>query len=178
MPGRSWIERAIIPSRIQILVGHVRCQTHASWARLILVIVCVVGSANGSGSKVPLAAVIDQQTTDSRGETVYRFRAPQDSDQMIVAGVLAPPTPIRLPDPACPSRENCTLMKVHVSGIVSQDGQLIDAVVLDGGDPQLSRSFARALPTIRFKPAKLNGSPVAFNVRLELESSTSFPFLL
>jgi hypothetical protein len=34
---------------------------------------------------------------------------------------------------------NCTLMKVSVSGIMAQDGQLIDAVVLDVKDLEPER---------------------------------------
>ena len=106
--------------------------------------------------------------TDSRGEIVYEERGATQKDQPVVAGGVVQPVPIKLPDPKYPKSRK----KEHASGditiwgVVAQNGEFIDAKVADGYDPDFSKNALDAVARYRFKPATLDGKPVAELIRV------------
>ena len=107
---------------------------------------------------------------DSRGETVYESQGSTHKDQPVVPGVLVQPSAIKLPDPKYPKslRKARADADVTVVGVVTESGDCIDATVTDPVDPNLEikKSALDAVEQYKFKPATLDGKPVAVLVRL------------
>jgi TonB family protein len=57
---------------------------------------------------------------------------------------------------------------IAVEGVVAQNGEFIDAKVVEGTDPDFSQSALDAVAHYKFKPATLDGKPVAAFVRMEV----------
>ena len=99
---------------------------------------------------------------------MYEERGATQKDQPVVAGVFVQLVPIKLPDPKYPKSRK----KEHASGditiwgVVAQNGEFIDAKVADGSDPDFSKNALDAVARYRFKPATLDGKPVAELIRV------------
>jgi TonB family protein len=106
---------------------------------------------------------------DSRGETVYEGRG-SAQNQPAVSGVFVQPSPIKLPDPKYPK----SLKKAHadldvtVEGVTSESGDYIDATIISPIeiDPEIERSALDAVSRYKFKPATLDGKPIALLTRV------------
>jgi TonB family protein len=114
------------------------------------------------------AIVSVSHPTDSRGEIVYETQGEAQRDQPVVVGTFAQPTPIKLPQPKYPKSRKKELApgNVTVEGIISQNGEFIDARVVEGADPDFSQSALDAAARYRFRPATLDGKPVAVLTRV------------
>jgi Gram-negative bacterial TonB protein C-terminal len=106
---------------------------------------------------------------DSRGETVYRMQGKQ-TDFPVVPGFLIPPKVIKTVEPKYPK----SLTKPHaiadtiVEGVVAVNGDFIDVRTINQVDPDISKSLLDAASKFRFKPATLDGKPVAVPLRIDL----------
>jgi TonB family protein len=121
-------------------------------------------------SKTGPIIVCVSRPTDSRGEIVYETQGETQKDQPVVAGVFVLPSPIKLPKPKYPksSKKTHAAGNVRVEGVITQNGDFIDAKVADGDDPDFSQSALEAVARYRFKPATLDGKPVAVFVRVDI----------
>ena len=99
--------------------------------------------------------------TDSRGETVYETQGETQKDRPVVEGVFVPPSPRKLPKPKYRGTGSVT-----VEGVIAQDGEFIDVKVVDSDDPDLSQSALEVAARYRFKPATLDGKPIAVLSRM------------
>jgi TonB family protein len=104
---------------------------------------------------------------DSRGETVYEARGKDDADQPAVAGTLLPPVALSQPAPKYPKsmKKARETADVTIRGVLSAAGDVIDATVSESSNPEASASALEAVSRYRFKPATLDGKPVAVRVR-------------
>ena len=96
---------------------------------------------------------------DSRGEIVYENQGAEQKDQPVVTGTFIQPLPIELPQPKYPKSHKKN--EITVEGVIAQNGEFIDAKVVKGVDPEFSQSALDAVARYRFKPATLDGKPVA-----------------
>ncbi len=105
---------------------------------------------------------------DSRGEIVYETQGVAQGDQPVMAGTFEQPTPIKLPQPKYPKLHKKQLVSddITVEGIISQNGEFIDARVVEGTDQDFSQSALDAVARYKFKPATLDGKPVAVLARV------------
>jgi hypothetical protein len=107
---------------------------------------------------------------DSRGETVYRVQGKQ-TDFPVVPGFLTGPQAIKIVEPKHPK----SLMKAHVTadttvdGVVAVNGDFIDVKVVDQVDQDIAKSVLDATSKFRFKPATLDGKPVAVSLRIAVQ---------
>jgi protein TonB len=108
---------------------------------------------------------------DSRGEVVYETQGESQKDQPVVPGVLTQPSPVRTPPPKYPK----SLKKAHAAGdvtvsvVITQDGDVIDATVLDSPNPESSSFALNTIKKYRFKPATLDGKPVAMLAKFVID---------
>jgi len=100
---------------------------------------------------------------DSQGETVYEVQGEQQQDLPVVAGVLLPPIPVKLPEPKYPKslRKSHSSSDVGVEGVITASGDFIDAKVIDQSDPEASANALAAVSRYKFTPATLDGKRVA-----------------
>jgi len=105
---------------------------------------------------------------DSRGETVYESQGEEQKDIPVVPGVLVLPKPLKMPYPEYPkSRKKAQAIgDVTVKGVIAEDGSFIDARSESGSDPEFAKSAIAATAKYRFKPATLDGRPVAMLTKL------------
>jgi TonB family protein len=107
---------------------------------------------------------------DSRGEAVYQGRGPTQQDQPAVSGVFVQASPIKLPDPKYPKslKKARADADVTVEGVISESGDYIDVTVTDpvGPDPEIEKSALDAVARYKFKPATLDGKPIALLTRV------------
>jgi TonB family protein len=104
---------------------------------------------------------------DSRGEVVYETQGVAQKDHPIVVGTFAQPTPIKLPQPKYPKlhKKQLDSADITVEGIISENGEFIDARVVESADQDFSQSALDAVARYKFKPATL-GKPVAVLARI------------
>lgn len=107
---------------------------------------------------------------DSRGETVYKVRGPADKDQPVVPGVLILPTVVDTPAPRyTPSSQQASVpLHVGVDGVVTENGDFIDATVSQDNGADLAKLVQDSLPHAHFKPATLNGKPIALTSHMDV----------
>ena len=111
-----------------------------------------------------VAIVCPKHPKDSRGEVVYMPQGKDEMDQPVVPGVLLPPAPIkRIPSPKYPKalRKSRSTVEVTVTFVITPDGDAIDLEVTDSTDQDASSASLDAVRKYRFKPATLDGKPVA-----------------
>ncbi len=132
----------------------------------IMLIIVAKGQTDLSGR----STIVDpSHPQDSRGETVYRIQGKQ-TDFPVVPGVLTLPQAIRTPDAKYPK----SLTKPHaivdatVDGIVAVNGDFIDVKIVNQVDQDISKCVLDATSKFRFKPATLDGKPVAVPLRIDV----------
>jgi TonB family protein len=105
---------------------------------------------------------------DSRGETVYETQGDGQRDLPVIEGVLLLPAGIKLPEPKYPKslRKSHSSADVTVEGVVTPTGDFIDAKVVDQSDPEASANALAAVSQYKFKPATLDGKPIAMLLRV------------
>ena len=106
--------------------------------------------------------------TDSRGETVYEGQGVTQKDQPVVSGVFAKPSAINIHNPKYPKslKKNRADADVTVEGIISQNGDFIDATVVDAVAPEIAKAALDAVGGYKFQPATLDGKPIALLTRV------------
>jgi Gram-negative bacterial TonB protein C-terminal len=105
---------------------------------------------------------------DSRGEVVYEYQGDDQKDFPIVAGILVQPTPIKTPQPSYPKshKKDHAIADIKVEGVIAQNGDLIDPKPVDNGDPDFTRAALASVDRYKFKPATLDGKPIAILMRV------------
>lgn len=108
---------------------------------------------------------------DSRGETVYEFQGESQKDEPIVPGKLTPPSPKKTFKAKFPGslKQRRAEEQVSVLGVVAENGDFIDAKVLDAVAPDVSSSALEAVSRWKFHPATLSGRPVALLVKVVVQ---------
>jgi protein TonB len=129
-----------------------------------------IAAAQQEASDAGPQIVSPTRPKDSRGETVYEGRRHPQKDQQVVSGIFVQASPIKMPDPKYPKslkkvREDADLT---VEGVVSENGDYIDAKVIDQINPNgdIQKSALEAVARYKFKPATLDGKPVAVLTRV------------
>jgi TonB family protein len=117
------------------------------------------------------AIVSPSQPADSRGETVYESQGENQQDSPVIPGTLIAPKLIKQSLPAYSKAMKKTKFSgiVTIQGIVSSDGALIDAKVLESSNPDASKSALDAISKYQFRPGTLDGKPIATLIRINLE---------
>lgn len=100
---------------------------------------------------------------DSLGDPVYETRGEKDKDEPAVAGVFVSPVAISLPEPKYPKalRKTKSTADVTVLMVITPAGEVIDPEVTGTTDQDASSAALDAVRKYRFKPATLDGKPVA-----------------
>ena len=126
-----------------------------------------IGQATMQASTGP-AIISPTHPKDSRGEVVYVTQGESEKDKPVVPGVFVCPSPISTPQPKYPKalKKARSAADVTVIMVITQDGDAIDATVVDSSDQDSSSSALAAIRKYRFKPATLDGKPVASLVRV------------
>jgi TonB family protein len=124
--------------------------------------------ARAAQSKASVAIVSPKHPVDSRNETVYESQSKSTKDVPVVVGILKPPQLKHMVEAEYPTNaERPHLdMTVTVQGVVSANGDFIDARIVNSADWAASRSALAAAAGYKFKPATLDGNPVAFQITL------------
>lgn len=136
---------------------------------LCLVVLLVTAPVFGKHKEKRQTIVCPAHPKDSRGETVYKLRGPTEN-QPEVPGTFVEPKPVAVPAPQYEPASNRPTIPLHVTveGVVTQNGDFIDATVPDDVDPEVSKSVMDSLPQAHFKPATLDGKPVAAFTRVDV----------
>lgn len=81
----------------------------------------------------------------------------------MVAGVLLPPSPVKLPEPKYPKslRKSRSSADVSVEGVITASDDSIDTKVIDPLASEASTNALAAASQCKFNPATLDGKPVA-----------------
>jgi hypothetical protein len=141
-----------------------------SLAPLLCAIFLVCGiehiPAKAQSPQAATKPVIVSQThpKDSQGETVYDEQDAAQANAPVVPGVLVHPEFLKTVKPKIPMSARMHHRKVNIviEGVVTAKGDVIDVHVLhDDGEPSLAENCAKALRANKFKPATLDGKPVA-----------------
>lgn len=116
------------------------------------------------------AVLSSSRPTDSLGETVYEIRGRGQQDQPAVAGTFTIPVPLNRGFPDYPESMRRTKEngEVVVEGVVAQDGRFIDLKATNTSDPAFNENAIKAAAKHVFKPATLDGRPVACLLRIEM----------
>ena len=113
--------------------------------------------------------VSPSEPRDSRGEVVYEAQG-ATQQEVPVAGMLLNPQPLKLPPP----KYSKALRKqkfegiVKLVGVVTEQGDVIDTRVLESTNAEASEMTLRAVARYRFRPARLNNTPVASLMKVEV----------
>ena len=111
-------------------------------------------------------AVSTGRPTDSRGETVYERAKTGQANP--VAGEFHSPVLVQVPHISANTVTALTGGSIVISleGVIAENGEFIDVTVSsNGSDPELAKRVAQAYVESKYKPATLNGKPVAFLYR-------------
>jgi hypothetical protein len=109
---------------------------------------------------------------DSRGETVYDEQDEAQKNAPVVSGILVHPEPFHPAKPKIPlsSRMHHLKLSIIVEGVVTANGDMIDVHFLkEDVDSALAKSVAEAYSHLKFKPATLDGKPVAVLLNAEFK---------
>jgi Gram-negative bacterial TonB protein C-terminal len=106
-------------------------------------------------------------------EKVANVNQPMDcerftTDRLARRNCVRSPTvsPIKVPDAKYPKSRKHISADVIIEGVIAQNGHFIDAKVLGEADPDFAQSALDSVAGYHFKPATLNGKPVAELVRV------------
>ena len=116
-----------------------------------------------TAARTGLAIVSPTHPKDSRGEVVYETQGETQKDQPVVPGLFVNPSPLSTPSPKYPKalKKAHSVADVTVVMVITPDGDVLDATVVDSSDQDSSSSAVDAVMKYRFKPATLDGKPVA-----------------
>jgi TonB family protein len=105
---------------------------------------------------------------DSRGETVYEAQGADQKNEPIVPGVLVRPILVKMPAAKYPKalRKEHQEGDVTLEGVITPEGDLIDTQVSKSDNPLFSDAALKEARKCRFRPATLNGRPVAILARV------------
>lgn len=123
--------------------------------------------------KTGVAAVSAAHPKDSRGEVVYAETGTRDAATPAVAGTFVPAATLaEYKSPIGTHAQFNFGGLVEVEGVVTATGDVIDAQLLKG-DPNstLARKALATFSQAKFKPATLNGKPVAMLLRVKFRYS-------
>jgi hypothetical protein len=112
---------------------------------------------------------------DSKGEIVYDEQDEAQKGAPVVPGILVHPEPFHPAKPRIPvsSRMHHRKLNIIVEGVVTANGDMIDVhFVKEDADSAMAQSVAEAYGRLKFKPATLDGKPVA--VLLQAEFNYNF----
>jgi hypothetical protein len=120
--------------------------------------------ADGRAAKHPIILSPDYPT-DSRGEIVYEEQGETQRAIPVVKGALIHPKILKKVRVALFWPRHSKLLLI---GVVTPAGDMIDIKVLkDDGDPMFGERCASAMGRWSFKPAILDGKPIAFALPLQ-----------
>ena len=109
---------------------------------------------------------------DSIGETVYDEQDEAQRGAPVVPGILVHPEPLHPVKPKIPvsSRMHHRKLDIIVEGVVTANGDMIDVhLAKEDADSALAQSVAEAYTHLKFKPATLDGKPVAVLLQAEFK---------
>lgn len=135
------------------------------------ILFCVLALPIAAKHKVkPQLILSTAHPKDSRGETVYQTAGPNDKGQAPVPGVFVAPKALSIPAPQYTpdSRDASVPLHVSVEGVVAQNGDLIDGVVADGLNDEVSKAVRDSLGQAHFKAATLDGKPIALFTHVDI----------
>jgi hypothetical protein len=118
---------------------------------------------DAAGHAAKPVIVSPSRPTDSRHEVVYAQQGKDEKDAPVVAGLLVQPETLKAPPPKFPRslRGTGSILEVNVEGVVAPAGDFIDAKIKDAVSPDVEKSVLDAVSHYRFRPATLDGKPVA-----------------
>jgi Gram-negative bacterial TonB protein C-terminal len=109
---------------------------------------------------------------DSRGETVYDEQDEAQKGTPVVPGILVHPEPFHRAKPRIPvsSRMHHRKLNIIVEGVITANGDMIDVHFLkEDADSAMAQSVAEAYGHLKFRPATLDGKPVAVLLQAEFK---------
>jgi TonB family protein len=117
------------------------------------------------------AIVSPTRPKDSRGEIVYEKQGESQKDQPIIPGVLTEPTLVHAPQPRYPKslKKARSAGDVEITVVVAADGTAIDPIVVASPGTDATASALDSLKKYRFKPATLDGKPVASIIKIVIK---------
>lgn len=124
-----------------------------------------------ASTKTGPAIVSPSVPRDSRGETVYELQGDSQKDVAVVLGTITQPTLLKAKLPKYPKvyrkekREGHVVIEVVIAG----DGTVLDAKPAEGSDPEFARNAMEAIEQYRFRPGMLDGKPVAFKIKMDVQ---------
>jgi hypothetical protein len=107
--------------------------------------------------------VSPSRPSDSRGETVYEIQGADQMDIPAVPGACVLPVIQSVPKVQFPKELKDAKFSalVNVVAVVTAQGDVVDAKAPDGADPRAADTAVKAAMGFKFKPATLDGKPVA-----------------
>jgi TonB family protein len=128
----------------------------------------IAAQAVQTASSTQPPIVSPSHPVDSRGEIVYEAQGDGQKDRPIVPGIFINPSVIKAPLPKYPKslKRGRAAAEVTVEGIVAAQGDFIDAAVVDSTEPAASQSALDAVARYKFRPATLDGKPIAVLIRI------------
>lgn len=108
---------------------------------------------------------------DSRAEAVYEIPGESQKDLPIVPGAVVQAVPLKIPIPKYPKSLKRTKSDavVKVTGVVAQNGDFIDPILPTSIEPDVRTAIVKALAKYRFRPATLDGKPIAELIVIEIQ---------
>lgn len=161
------MRETILPSHMRSEARFSRSRVSLQFLFLLVLPTALLGFPAIAQTTVQPAAgppiVSPTHPKDSRGEVVYEAQGESQKDQPVVPGVLVQPSPLSTPPPKYPKslKRAHAAADVTLSCVITQDGDVIDATVLDSPDQEASSHALNAVKKYRFKPATLDGKPIA-----------------
>ena len=154
-------------SRISVILFSIACSLQTIQAQ-----------ENPSSSQARVVIVVPERPTDSVGETVYRYRGNNDTNEAAVQGILSPPRITAVGSDleiAKFVRKSSFRGVVTIQGVVTAKGKYIDIGVLKSPDPEVAKVAIKTASEYKFAPATLDGKPVATLLNLEIKFADAPP---
>jgi hypothetical protein len=130
----------------------------------------LLGEAQQKSAQHKPVVISPTRPKDSRGETVYDEQDAGQPNATVVPGVMTLPELIKGAKPKIPmsSRVHHRKLNIVVEGVVAENGDLIDAVLVkEDADSALAQNALDAFSHYKFNPATLDGKPAAVLLRTE-----------
>jgi TonB family protein len=115
--------------------------------------------------------VAERVTVNAVGQPKPAPQAPAFPQRIRVGGNIRPPNMIAQVKPVYPqsAREAGIEGTVHLQGVISVEGTLVGLRVVSSNDPSLSVAAIEAVSQWRYRPAFLNGEPVAVTTEIDVD---------
>jgi hypothetical protein len=124
------------------------------------------------------AIVSPSHPKDSLGERVYEIQGKSQRNIPVVPGVFVLPVMLKkVPDVHIVKRlKKDQRTDFDVLGVIDWNGDVIDATFPDSANPDLVKSVLHAVAAAKFRPATLDGQPVAvlLEVAVHIQYHTFF----